>query len=189
MVAIFFPRRFAMFEQVAANSGDRLAVCAAWFITQRSHAEPCLEMCPCRTFRSEPRTVGVSPAQLASLRALPNRLMSPISATMTSAVNSPTPGSVRSTPSRGSALARACSSPSIRSISGARPAGDRQAVGDDLPRRRGQVQLGQPAAARPGPVARAAVIAVVSGHRVDPVAQLRAEADQAGPVPQQRAEL
>ena len=36
-------------------------------------------MCPCRTVRSEPRTVGVSPAQLASLRALPNRLMSPIS--------------------------------------------------------------------------------------------------------------
>ena len=78
-------------------------------------------MCPCRTVRSEPRTVGVSPAQLASLRALPNRLMSPISASITSAVNSPTPGSVRSTLTRGSALARACSSPSIRSVSGARP--------------------------------------------------------------------
>ena len=47
-----------------------MAVCAAWFIAHRSHAEPCLEMCPCRTFRSEPRTVGVSPAQEASLRAL-----------------------------------------------------------------------------------------------------------------------
>jgi hypothetical protein len=45
-----------------------LAVCAAWFMTHRSHAEPCLEMFPCRTLRSEPRTVGVSPAQLASLR-------------------------------------------------------------------------------------------------------------------------
>jgi hypothetical protein len=30
---------------------------------------------------------------------------------------------------------------------------------------------------------------VVSGNRVDPVPQLRAEPDQAGPVPQQRAEL
>jgi len=55
------------------------------------------------------------------LRALPNRLMSPISASMTSAVNSPAPGSVRSTLTRGSALARACSSPSIRPVSGARP--------------------------------------------------------------------
>jgi hypothetical protein len=77
-------------------------------------------MCPCRTFRSEPRTVGVSPAQLASLRALGNRLMSPISATMTRAVNSPTPGSVLSTLTRGSALACWCSSPSSRSISTAR---------------------------------------------------------------------
>src|SRR5258705_3792495 len=61
-------------------------------MTHRSQAEPCLEMFPCRTLRSEPRTVGVSPAQLASLRALPNRVMSPISATMTSAVNSPDAG-------------------------------------------------------------------------------------------------
>ena len=52
-----------------------MAVCAAWLRTQRSHAEPCLEMWPCRTDRSEPRTVGVSPAQLASLRALGNRVM------------------------------------------------------------------------------------------------------------------
>ena len=66
---------------------------------------------------------------------------------------------------------------------------DRQAVGDDLPRGRGQAQLGQPAAAGPGPVAGTAVIAVVGGDRVDPVAQLGAEADQPGPVPQQRAEL
>ena len=65
----------------------------------------------------------------------------------------------------------------------------RQAVGDDLPRGCGQVQLGQPAAARPGPVAGTAVIAVIGGHRVDPVAQLSAQPDQAGPVPQHRAEL
>ena len=77
MVAIFFPRRLAMAAYVAVNSGDRLAVCAAWFSAHRSQAEPCLEMCPCRTVRSEPRTVGVSPAQLASLRALGNRVMSP----------------------------------------------------------------------------------------------------------------
>ena len=97
------------------------SVRAAWFMAHRSQAEPCLAMCPCRTVRSEPRTVGVSPAQLASLRALPTRLMSPISASITRAVNSPAPGSVLSTLTRGSALARACSSPSIRSITGARP--------------------------------------------------------------------
>jgi hypothetical protein len=57
-----------MLEQAAAKSGDRLAVCAAWFMTHRSHAGPCPEMFPCRTLGSEPRTVGVSPAQLASLQ-------------------------------------------------------------------------------------------------------------------------
>ena len=62
-------------------------------------------MCPCRMVRSEPRTVGVSPAQLASLRALENRVMSPISASMTRAVNWPTPGSVVSVLTRGPALA------------------------------------------------------------------------------------
>ena len=71
--------------------------------------------------RSEPRTAGVSPAQLASLRALPNRVMSPISASMTSAVNWPTPGSVVKILTRGPALACWRSSPSIRSVSGARP--------------------------------------------------------------------
>ena len=65
----------------------------------------------------------------------------------------------------------------------------RHAVRDDLPRRRRQVQLGQPAAARPGPVAGGPVIAVVGGDRMDPVAQLGADPDQADPVPQQRAEL
>ena len=66
---------------------------------------------------------------------------------------------------------------------------DRQAVRDDLPRRRLQVELGQPAAARPGPVTGGPVVAVVGGDRVDPVAQLGAPAGQADPVPQQRAEL
>jgi hypothetical protein len=43
--------------------------------------------------------------------------------------------------------------------------------------------------ARPGPVAGGPVRAVVGGDRVDPVAQLGTEADQADPVPHQRAEL
>jgi hypothetical protein len=64
---------------------------------------------------------GGEPGPAGQLAALGNRVMSPISASMTSAVNSPIPGSVRSTLTRGSALARWCSSPSIRSISGARP--------------------------------------------------------------------
>ena len=63
----------------------------------------------------------MSPAQLASLRALGKRVMSPISATITSAVNWPTPGSVVSVLTRGSALAWVRSSPSIRSITGASP--------------------------------------------------------------------
>src|SRR5512142_544824 len=118
-------------------------------------------MCPCRTVRSEPRTVGVSPAQLASLRALPKRVISPISATMTRAVNWPTPGSVVSVLTRGSALACWRSSPSIRPVSTARPAGDRQGAGHDLPGDRGQVELGQPAAAGPGQVAAGPVVAEV----------------------------
>jgi hypothetical protein len=48
------------------------------------------------------------------LRALPKRVISPISASMTKAVNWPTPGSVVSVLTRGSALACWGSSPSIR---------------------------------------------------------------------------
>src|SRR5690349_16178236 len=158
-------------------------------MTHRSHAEPCLEMFPCRTLRSEPRTVGVSPAQLASLRALPNRVMSPISATMTSAVNSPTPGSVRSVLTLGSDLACWCSSPSIRPVTGARPSMTARQSAMISREAAGRTRLGQPAAAGPGPVAGRPVIAVAGGDRVDPVPQLGAEADQADPVPQQRAEL
>jgi hypothetical protein len=43
-------------------------------------------MCPWRTLRSEFRTVGVSPAQAHSLRAVGNRVMSPISASSVVAV-------------------------------------------------------------------------------------------------------
>jgi hypothetical protein len=150
---------------------------------------PARVMCPCRTVRSEPRTVGVSPAQLASLRALGNRLMSPISASMTRAVNWPTPGGVVRVLTRGPALACWRSSPSIRSISTARPAGDRQGVGHDLPGDRGQVELGQPAAAGPGQVAAGPVVAEVGDHRVDPVLLPGAQPDQPGPVPQQGTEL
>ena len=97
--------------------------------SHRCCAEPCPGMCPCRTVRSEPRTAGVSPAQLASLRAFGNRVMSPISASMTSAVNWPTPGSVVSIPARGPTFACRRSSPSIRSICGARaPVNARQSV-------------------------------------------------------------
>jgi len=61
---------------------------------------------PWRITRSLPRTIGVSPAQAASLRADPNRVMSPTSASRTSAVNGPTPGRPVSTLTRGSDRAR-----------------------------------------------------------------------------------
>ena len=63
-------------------------------------------MRPWRTVRSLPRTAGVSPAQAAGSRADPKRVMSPISASRTSAVNSPAPGSRVSTFTRGPDLAR-----------------------------------------------------------------------------------
>jgi hypothetical protein len=73
-------------------------------------------MCPWRTVRSLPRTVGVSPAQAASLRADPNLLTSPISASITMAVNGPMPGSWVSTLTPGSDRARWCTSQSSRSM-------------------------------------------------------------------------
>jgi hypothetical protein len=108
---------------------------------------------------------------------------------MTSAVNWPTPGSVVRVLTLGSALACWRSSPSIRSMTGARPAGDRQAVGDDRPGYRGQVQFGQPAAPGSGQVAAGPVEAEIRHHRVDPVLLLGAQPDQPGPVPQQRPQL
>ena len=111
------------------------------------------------------------------MRALGNRVMSPISASMTRAVNSPTPGSVRSTLTRGSPCAGVQFA--VEPLDQRRQAvDDRQAVGHDLPRRRWQVQLGQPAASRAGPVAGTAVIAMVGGDRMDPVTQLGAQPDQ-----------
>ncbi len=77
-------------------------------------------MCPCRTVRSEPRTAGVSPAQDASLRAEANRVMSPISASRTSAVNGPTPGSRVKTFTRGSDLACWRTSASSRPVTDSR---------------------------------------------------------------------
>jgi hypothetical protein len=115
--------------------------------------------------------------------------MSPISASITKAVNSPTPGSVRSTLTRRSALAWACSSPSSRPVSGARPSMTARqwvTISRDEGGRPGSASQPRPG---PDPVAGGPVVAVVGGDRVDPVGQLGAEADQAGPVPQQRAEL
>jgi hypothetical protein len=82
---------------------------------------------------------GVSPAQDASLRAVGNRVMSPISARMTSAVNGPAPGSWVRTLTRGSDRARWRISPSSRSIRtsaasiSARPSSitSREAAGSD----------------------------------------------------------
>ena len=108
-------------------------------------------MCPCRTVRSEPRTVGVSPAQLASLRALGKREISPISANMTRAVNWPTPGSVAKTLTRGPTLACWRSSPSIRSVSSARASMTARASSVTISRETGgSPGPGQPAAARSG---------------------------------------
>ena len=101
--------------------------------------------------RSVPRTVGVSPAQLASLRALPNRVMSPISASMTRAVNWPTPGQ------RGQDLDPRVGLGVLAQL-GVDPVDDRhqavddrQAAGDDLPGDRGQ-DPARPASRRRDPV-------------------------------------
>jgi hypothetical protein len=90
---------------------------------------------------------------------------------------------------RGSALACWRSPASIRPVSGARPAGDGQVAGHQLAGDRGQLELGQPAAARPGQVAAGPVVAEIGHYRVDPVLQHSAQPDQPGPVPEQGAEL
>jgi hypothetical protein len=61
---------------------------------QRTSREPCLVMCPRRTFSSDSWWVGVRPAQLHKCRAEVNLEMSPISATKTAARTGPTPGMV-----------------------------------------------------------------------------------------------
>src|SRR6185312_13730729 len=106
---------------------------------------------------------------------------------ITRAVNWPTPGSLVRVLTRGSALACWRSSPSIRSISGARPSiTARQSVTTSR-ETGGRSSPGQPAAAGPGQVAAGPVVAEIGYHRVDPVALLGTQPDQPGPVPQQRA--
>jgi len=101
---------------------------------------------------------------------------------MTSAVSWPTPGSVVSVLTRGSALA--CWAQLAVDPVGQRgqAVDDGQVVSHELAGDRGQLEPGQPAAARPGQVAAGPVVAEVGHHRVDPVALLGAEPDQPGPV-------
>jgi hypothetical protein len=115
--------------------------------------------------------------------------MSPISASITRAVNWPTPGSSVSTFTRGSALACWRSSPSIRSISGARPSMTARASVTSSREMAGSPGPGQPAAPGPGQVAAGPVVTEIGHYRVDPVLLLGAQPDQPGPVPQQCAEL
>src|SRR4029077_18900343 len=115
--------------------------------------------------------------------------MSPISASMTSAVNWPTPGSVVRVLTRGPALACWRSSPSIRPVTGARPSITARQPATTSRDTGGRPRPGQPAAAGPGQVATGPVEAEIGHHRVDPVALLGAQPAQPGPVPQQGAEL
>src|SRR5260221_10343426 len=110
-------------------------------------------MWPCRTVRSEPRTVGVSPAQEASLRADPNRVMSPASARMTRAVKGPTPGSWARILTRGPDRARWRTSASSRAGRHLQGAGQGQVVLDHLPRDRREIERGEPAPAGAAPAA------------------------------------
>jgi hypothetical protein len=176
-------------SQAGAKSGCRPTVCAASHSTHRTHTGPCLEICPCRTVRSLPRIVGVSPPRAASLRAEPKRLMPPISASRTSAVNGPTPGSRVSTLTRGSAFTRCRTSSSSRPVSWARaPVSARPSSMTSRDRR--QLQRGQPPPTRPAhPAALRPAMAVTGTDRVDPVAQQRPQPDQLRPVPQHRPQL
>jgi DNA-binding CsgD family transcriptional regulator len=109
--------------------------------------------------RAGPRTVGVSPAQLATLRTLGKRVTSAISPRMTRAVNWPTPGRAVSALTRGFCLG-IVTQLVIEPVShGRQNVDERRAVGDDLPGHRRQVQFSQPAAAVPGPAAAGLVVA------------------------------
>jgi hypothetical protein len=158
-------------------------------MTHRSHAEPCSGDVPVPDFevraahrRGQPGPAGqlagaAEPGDVADLGHHDQR------------GELPDAGQRPEHLDPGSPLACWCSSPSIRPVTGARPSiTARQSVMISRDAG-GRTRLGQPAAARPGPVAGGPVVAVVGGDRVDPVAQLGAEADQADPVPQQRPEL
>jgi Transposase IS116/IS110/IS902 family len=70
-------------DSFVAGAEGHAAGGACWAAStkaQRSAGEPCPEMCPSRALPSEERTVGVSPAQAQSWRALGKRVMSPTSA-------------------------------------------------------------------------------------------------------------
>jgi hypothetical protein len=83
---------------------------------------------------------------------------------MTRAVNWPTPGSVVSVLTRGSALG-VLAQLAVDPLDQQRYAvDDRQGVGHDLPGDRGQLKPGQPAAAGPGQVAAGPIVAEVSHH-------------------------
>jgi len=69
-----------------------------------------------------------SPAPAASLQADPSRLMSPISASRTSAVYGPAPGSPVSALKAGSDLARWCTCQSSRAGRLLQSVGQRQAI-------------------------------------------------------------
>ena len=146
-------------------------------------------MWPCRTVRSLPRTVGVSPAQEASLRAELNRVMSPTSARMTRAVKGPTPGSWARTLTRGSDRARWRTSQSSRAGRHLQGIDQRQVVLDRLPRDGREIERGEPGPAPPAPAPGRAVMTVVGQHGVDPVPQQRPQPHQLGAVPQQRPQL
>ena len=141
-------------------------------------------MCPCRTVRSLPRTVGVSPG--------PGRQLA----------RRGEPGNVADLGQQDQRGERAGAGqlgqdldprvgPGVLADLQVEPAGDRfqgvderQGVADHLRRDGGQVQRGEPFAARPAPAAGWPVVAVVSQDRVDPVLQQRPQPHQLRPVPQ-----
>jgi hypothetical protein len=147
-------------------------------------------MCPWQAARSLPRTVGVSPAQDASLRAEANRLTSPTSARITSAVNGPAPGSWVKTFTRGPGPGTLMNLP-VQPVDPPLDRADQAPViPGQLAGHRRQVQGGEPGPARAGPVpAGRPVMAVAGDDGVDPVAQPGPQPHQRHPVAQQRPQL
>ena len=189
MAAIFFPRRLAMLEQAAAKSRG-----PPGGLRGRVHDPP------------QPRRAlpGDVPVPDFEVRA-PHRRGQPGPAGQLAGAAEPGDAADLGHHDQGGELPDAGQRPEHRDPRVApgvlvqpavdpaddrsQAADDRQAAGDDLPRHRRQVQPGQPAAARAGPVAGGPVIAMAGGDRVDPVALPGTDPDQAGPVPQQRPEL